>query len=83
MPPLLRFARYRDIAADLARRLAEGRAADALAPWPEEVIVPSRGVADAKARYLVTFWAADREAALAQALAALRARFPQSEVHGG
>jgi len=45
--------------------------------------VELRGVADAKARYLVTFWASDRDAALAQTLAALRARFPQSEVHGG
>src|SRR5437762_126985 len=58
MPLLLRFARYRDIAADLARRLAEGRATegqvkDALAPWPEEVIVPSRGVAEAIAAELL------------------------------
>src|SRR3989449_6741415 len=45
--------------------------------------VELRGVADTKARYLVTFRAADRDAALAHTLAALRARFPQSEVHGG
>jgi len=31
----------------------------------------------------MSFWAADRDAAPARALAALRARFPQGEVHGG
>jgi small conductance mechanosensitive channel len=45
--------------------------------------VELRSVADGKARYLVTFWSADRDAALARALSALRARFPQGEVHGG
>ena len=64
-----------DVRAALAK--ADGVAKD---PAPT---LELRGVADAKARYLVTFWAADREAAVAQALAALRARFPQSEVHGG
>src|SRR5215212_2460899 len=53
MPPLLRFATYRDIASALARRLAERRPADALTPWPEEVIVPSRSVADAIAAELL------------------------------
>ncbi len=45
--------------------------------------VELRSVADGKAQYLVTFWAANREAALAQALRALRARFPQADVRIG
>jgi small conductance mechanosensitive channel len=44
--------------------------------------VELRRVSDGKARYLVTFWTNDREAALSGAVAALRARFPQGEVHG-
>src|SRR5262245_41000605 len=43
----LRFAPYRAMAADVAARLCDARGDDPLAPWPEEVIVPSRGVADA------------------------------------
>ncbi len=42
-----------------------------------------RSVADGKAQYLVSFWAANRDAALAPTLRALRARFPQGEVHVG
>jgi small conductance mechanosensitive channel len=73
--------------------------ADAKAVDPEEVrealaktkgIAPEpppsvelRSVTDGKAQYLVTFWAADRDTALAEALRALRARFPQGEVHVG
>ena len=45
--------------------------------------VELRSIADGKANYLVTFWSADRQAALARGIAALRARFPQGEVHGG
>jgi small conductance mechanosensitive channel len=45
--------------------------------------VELRSVADGKAQYLVTFWAANRDAALAQALRALRARFPQGDVRIG
>ena len=45
--------------------------------------VELRGVADGKAQYLVTFWVANREAALAEALHALRARFPQGDVRIG
>ncbi len=56
--------------------------ADGVAPEPPPA-VELRSIADGKARYLVTFWAGDRDAALAHALAALRARFPQGEVHGG
>lgn len=47
MPPL-RFAPYRQIASEIAAFLAERReGADPLAPWPAEVLVPSRGVAQA------------------------------------
>ena len=56
--------------------------ADGVSPEPPPS-VELRSIADGKARYMVTFWAADRDAALARALAALRARFPQGEVHGG
>lgn len=45
--------------------------------------VELRSVADGKAQYIVTFWAANRDAALAQALRALRARFPQGDVRIG
>ncbi len=41
-----------------------------------------RSVSDGKARYRVTFWAADQEGALAVAVGALRERFPNAEVHG-
>lgn len=56
--------------------------AEGVAPEPPPA-VELRSVAEGKARYLVTFWASDRDAALARALEALRARFPQGEVHGG
>jgi small conductance mechanosensitive channel len=45
--------------------------------------VELRSVADGKTQYLVTFWAANREASLAEALRALRARFPQGDVRIG
>ena len=44
--------------------------------------VELRSVTDGKARYLVSFWTGERDAALSAAVAALRARFPQGEVHG-
>jgi small-conductance mechanosensitive channel len=44
--------------------------------------VELRSVTGGKARYLVTFWTAERDAALSAAVGALRARFPQGEVHG-
>ncbi|HEY0156376.1 MAG TPA: PD-(D/E)XK nuclease family protein [Thermoanaerobaculia bacterium] len=51
---LLRFAPYREIAHEVASRLAEGRRGrDPLSPWAEEVIVPSRGVAEAIAGELL------------------------------
>ena len=42
-----------------------------------------RSVSEGKAHYLITLWAGDREAAASAAVAALRAQFPQGEVHGG
>ncbi len=45
--------------------------------------VELRSVANGKARYLVTLWAADRDAALARTVTALRARFPQGDVESG
>src|SRR5881396_2331375 len=64
-----------DIRAALAK--AEG-----VSPEPAPS-VELRSVADGKAQYLVTFWAGNRDAALAQALRALRAQFPQGDVHIG
>jgi small-conductance mechanosensitive channel len=64
-----------DIRAALAK--AEG-----VSPQPPPS-VELRSVSDGKAQYLVTFWAANRDVALAQALRALRARFPQGDVHIG
>jgi small-conductance mechanosensitive channel len=43
--------------------------------------VDLRSVSDGQARFQVTFWAGDRDAALTSALAAVRARFPEGEVH--
>jgi hypothetical protein len=53
MPPV-RFAPYREIAHEVASRLASARTGrDPLAAWDEEVIVPSRGVAEAVAAELL------------------------------
>src|SRR5436190_4390844 len=53
--PSLQFSGYREMAFDIALRLAQSRAtsADPLAPWVEDVIVPSRGVAEAITTALV------------------------------
>ena len=52
--PSVRVAPYRQIATEIAGRLAAGRAGrDPFAPWEEEVIVPSRGMADAIAAELL------------------------------
>ena len=56
--------------------------ADGVSPDPPPA-VELRGVADGKAQYLVTFWAGNRDAAIAHALRALRARFPQGDVRIG
>jgi RecB family exonuclease len=50
--PLLRFASYREIAAAVASRVAGSAPAGGFA-WPQSVIVPSRGVADAIAAELL------------------------------
>jgi small-conductance mechanosensitive channel len=44
--------------------------------------VELRSVSEGRAHYLVSFWAADRDAVASAAIAALRARIPQGEVHG-
>jgi len=44
--------------------------------------VELRSVSEGRAHYLVSFWAADRDAVASAAIGALRARFPQGEVHG-
>jgi len=56
--------------------------AEGVSPEPPPS-VELRSVSDGKAQYVVSFWAANRDAALAPALRALRARFPQGEVHVG
>jgi small conductance mechanosensitive channel len=56
--------------------------ADGVSPEPPPSI-ELRSVADGKAQYVVTFWAANRDAAIPAALRALRARFPQGDVHIG
>jgi small-conductance mechanosensitive channel len=66
-------------AEDVRGALAKAEGVSATPPPSVEL----RSVANGKARYLVTFWAANREAALAGALAALRARYPQGDVEGG
>ena len=56
--------------------------AEGVSPEPPPS-VELRSVSDGKAQYVVSFWAANRDAALAPALRALRARFPHGEVHVG
>jgi small-conductance mechanosensitive channel len=48
-----------------------------------EPSVELRSVTSGRAHYLIGFWAADLDAVASQAIAALRARFPQGEVNGG
>ena len=68
------------IAADDVRSALRETSGVAKEPPPS---VELRSVTGGKASYLVTFWTAERDAALSAAVAALRARFPQGEVHGG
>jgi small conductance mechanosensitive channel len=44
--------------------------------------VELRRVTNGKARYQITFWAPDHDAAVSAAVAALRKHFPEGEVHG-
>ena len=44
--------------------------------------VELRSVSAGRAHYLIAFWAGDRDAVASDAIGALRARFPQGEVHG-
>jgi small conductance mechanosensitive channel len=76
------------IVGDAEKPIGADEIRSALADVAEVVADPKpavelRSVSDGKAHYLVSFWAADRDAAASAALAALRARFPQGEVHGG
>ncbi len=76
------------IVGDTERPIGEAEIGGALADVQQIAHDPKptaelRSVSDGKAHYLVSFWAADRDAAASAALAALRARFPQGEVHGG
>ena len=68
------------IGADAIRAALTGLASVSKEPSPS---VELRSVQDGRAHYLVSFWAADRDAAVSDAVSALRARFPQGEVHGG
>jgi small conductance mechanosensitive channel len=63
----------------------EVRAALAAVPGIAGDTPPSvelRSVSGGRAHYLIAFWAADRDAVASAAIGALRARFPQGEVHG-
>jgi len=55
---------------------------DGISPQPPPA-VELRSVAEGKAQYAITFWAANREAVFSKALRALRARFPQGDVRIG
>jgi len=68
------------IAADDVRATLREASGVAKEPPPS---VELRSVSGGQARYLVTFWTAERDAALSAAVAALRARFPQGEVTSG
>ena len=61
---------------------------EVLAKVPDVAAEPAptvelRSAKEGLAHYLIGFWAPDKEAAASAAIAALRARFPQGEVHGG
>jgi small conductance mechanosensitive channel len=67
------------IGADDIRAVLRDAGAVAKEPPPS---VELRSVSGGKARYVVSFWTGERDAAVSAAVAALRARFPQGEVHG-
>ncbi|HUQ41598.1 MAG TPA: hypothetical protein VM052_03770, partial [Candidatus Limnocylindrales bacterium] len=68
------------IGTDQIREALAGAQGLAAEPSPT---VELRSVTEGRAHYLIGFWASDRESAASSAVAALRARFPQGEVHGG
>jgi RecB family exonuclease len=51
--PTVHVAPYRTIASSVAQRLLATRTSDPLAPWQEEVVVPSRGMAEAIAAEVI------------------------------
>jgi small conductance mechanosensitive channel len=67
------------IAADDIRAALREAAQVAKEPPPS---VELRSVSGGRASYMVSFWTGERETASSAAIAALRARFPQGEVHG-
>ena len=67
------------VSAESVRAALADAPAVAKEPAPD---VELRGVSDGKVRYQVTFWAPDREAGLVAAIRAVRAHFPQGDVHG-
>ena len=69
------------LAGGIDEAVREALAATGAAEDPGPVVT-LRSVSGGTARFQVTFWAKDQEAAIAAALAALQARFPQGEVHG-
>lgn len=71
-----------EAAADVAELLRDALAGpEAIATDPAPAVM-LRGVAGGKARYDLTVWGRDREAALSAAIGAVRARFPEWEVQG-
>jgi len=51
--PTVHVAPYGSIASSVAQRLLENRGKDPLAPWSEDVVVPSRGMAEAIAAEVI------------------------------
>ena len=72
--------REKPIGADEIREVLAKVPGVAAEPAPT---VELRSAKEGLAHYLIGFWASDKEAAASAAIAALRARFPQGEVHGG
>lgn len=71
-----------EAAADVTELLRDALAGpEAIATDPAPAVM-LRGVAGGKARYDLTVWGRDREAALSAAIGAVRARFPEWEVQG-
>lgn len=70
----------REIPDDLLPAIREAlRDVKSAAPEPPAAL-ELRSVLDGKARFLLSFWAPDQASAVPEAMAAVRARFPQAEV---